>query len=333
MIGTMRFSACVVAVVMTLLVAHHRSAADPGEEDPRVWLDAAHDLPNDDPKKPEYLYRGAVDLEFQGRLHQREAQQATDEKKRKQHELSAREYLLDAAKYYLQIADTPAFANFRSIDDALGRLATIVEELGAPDKALPYWRRIVTDYGLSVWAPNANVALGDERFAAGDDKAAATYYDAAIAVKSPLLAAAREKRALVDVKDGKPKDAYARFVTVVGETAKDPDQATLHAAALENAARTYAGAGAGDARKARATFTKLTGGDPTAQLEIVGDGYMDAKQWAAALTIFRDLVAKSPAHANACHWRARIVDALTGSGAKAAQITKEAQAAKAAGCS
>src|SRR5262249_7285204 len=88
-----------------------------------------------------------------------------------------KQWLLEAAKTYLTVADNPKFANYKRMDQVLFYLAYMLQQVKRNDDARRFFLRLVKDYPQSQFVPYAYLSFGEYYFEQGDMEAAMKFYD------------------------------------------------------------------------------------------------------------------------------------------------------------
>ncbi|MCC6998581.1 MAG: tetratricopeptide repeat protein [Deltaproteobacteria bacterium] len=253
-------------------------------------------LPDSDPDKPSYLLK----LADAQAARYRKARQAGASSKP-----AADAALVLAVKAYSAVTSNPAFARFARLDEALGRLAVLLEDSGQQDNALLAYRRLVKEFPRARHIADAVLALSDQALLQGRlDEAEAGYGKLASVTSSPAHAYVRYMTGWVLLNRDRPRDALTAFTEAADEAAR-LKQPALVRAARQDGVRAFAQFGSASEALQRFAATP-------ALLPRVGEAYMDMGKFDQAITLYQAMIATQPRSPELCTWGLAVTRASLG---------------------
>ncbi len=248
-------------------------------------------LPDSDPDKPSYLLK----LADAHAARYRQARKAGARSKP-----AAEAALVRAVKAYSAVTSNQAFARFAKLDEAIGRLAVLLEDSGQQDNALLAYRRLVKEFPRSRYVADAVLALSEQAFYQGKlDEAEAGYAKLAAVTTSPAHAYVRYMTGWVLLNRDRPRDALAAFSEAADEAAKLKQPALVRAARQDSVA---AFARFGTAQEAMQRFGATSGAGAPDLLARVADAYLDMGKFDQAIALYDAMIAAQPRSPALCTW-------------------------------
>jgi hypothetical protein len=173
-------------IVLVLFMLVSAARADEARPITQAQLDVLDRLikltPDDNPNKPDLLYRRALLYLDQARYHAAHPDLHDAAKKREAWQLAG-------IKALLELADGPRFGSYAKADQVLFRLAQALLEVHREDAARRYLKRLLLDYPKSPRTADTMAAFGDYYRDAANCADAIQFYDRAIALGGPRIAA------------------------------------------------------------------------------------------------------------------------------------------------
>ncbi len=289
-----------------------------------ILVDLVEQTPIASPDRPEFIHRLAEMYAQAQRLHRLQRVQAelalpsattaaartrlaatiTSERNAEQRDLLA------AIRVYQGLIQTPAYANYSSMDRAVFYYGFTLQSGGYIEEAMRQYELLRKNYPASKHGTDALLAIADFHFEANRlDDAEPLYRQLLKFPQSPGYPYAMYKLAWVLRNRQQPVEALELFARVVQATSM-PTLAVLHRAALQDYVRVYAEVG--KVAVAQAAFNRLAPGQGVAMLSQLADVYMDQGQFAKAIDGYRQLLnakQRSSGASNPCEWQANIVRA------------------------
>jgi len=313
------------------------------------------DITNEsDPEKPDLLFRmaelyaeqtryynfrareldekvfEAKDKNNAAKAQQFEAQQKDFEKREKQ-------WLLEAVKKYIEVANGPKYQNYSKMDQVLFYLAYLLTQVKKEDQARVFFKRLIKDYPQSPFLPHAYLSFGEYFFENRDLENALKFYEKVLQyTDSPVYGYALYKKGWVYFNLTDFKQALATFIDVINfaTNPKKKDKkgdAQLAKEAKKDLVRTYAQIGTPD--KAWPFFQKYGKDYAPTMMEQLADLYNAQGKFADSIAAYRqliDLAVKKKAFeekGKLCNWQTEILkNTLSMTGSRAVPETvKELQ--------
>jgi TolA-binding protein len=196
----------------------------------KYMLDLVRNSTDDDPQKPDYLFRlGELyadkqrNISFEARgLDQKifEAQQAKNsgqaaslKQKQQQYEKAAEKLSLEAVKSYVAASKFP---KYNRMDEVLFRLAYLLQMIKKEDQAREFFHRLIKDYPQSKYVPNAYLSFAEFYFGKGEMENAGKFYEKVEQFPgSSVFGFALYKKGWVEINLGNFKSALEIFVKVI----------------------------------------------------------------------------------------------------------------------
>ncbi|MCS6914798.1 MAG: tetratricopeptide repeat protein [Myxococcales bacterium] len=311
------------------------------------------DVTNDnDPEKPDLLFRMAElyaeqqryynfrarDLDekiFQAQqkgntalANQLKAQQADFERREKQ-------WLLEAVKKYIEVANGPKYQSYQRMDQVLFYLAYLLTQVKKEEQARVFFKRLIKDYPQSPYLPHAYLSFGEYFFENRDLENALKFYEKVLQYpNSPVFGYALYKKGWVYYNLTNFKDALATFIEVVAYATNPRRQvggkpqrgdAQLAKEAKKDIVRAYAQIGSPE--KAYPFFQKHGGDYAMTMLEQLAELYNSMGKFADSIKVYRELIKLNPGTTKLCAWQTEILrNTLSMTGSRAVPETvKELQ--------
>lgn len=231
-----------------------------------------------------------------------------------EHAKKAKAALMGAAETYKALTEDPALANFPRMDVALFYEAYTLQSAGYAKEARVAYDRLLKNYPRSRYVPEAHLAFAEAFWEANQlVDAEARYREVLKFPSSSVYTYAQYKLAWVDLNQRKFEQALELFFQVAQGTAKDPDRAVLHRAAVHDFVRAYAEIGRQD--KALPAFQKLEAKAAFDMLAMLADLYGDQGKNDKAIATYRELMRKQPASPHVCEWQHSVARAMLTVGA------------------
>jgi TolA-binding protein len=292
---------------------------------------AISDAEDDDPKKPEYMFRlaeaysqeerhfHAIAMEASFRADQeqnanKKAKAVQDQKKAEKEEAK---WLVLAVKAYTDIVKNPQFKTYPRNDEVYFFLAYTLNEAKRPEDARKIFTKLTKEYPESKYIPDAYLALADAFFNENNLKDAEAYYDKVLKFpKNPIYPYALYKKGWVVYNEAKPKDSYAAWIKVAEITSGKQKDAALNRAAKKDMVRAYAEFG--DETQAMNAFKRVDNDFAPTMFEILGGYYLDNQgKFTKAIYVFRELISMYPTSPKICDWEYKVVQAIISVGTPA----------------
>lgn len=266
--------------------------------------------PKDDPERPDYLYRLAehyrdkkVEYSFRARELDEKIFTAPPGRKeklkdlQKRYEKAERDWMFNAIKLYLRIADTPEYARYKRMDEVLYNLADMLNQAKRRDKARLFFAELIRNYPQSKYIPDAYLSFAEFFFNEGRVEDALRRYEQVARYKdTPLHGYAVYKQAWcwLNLKD--PRKALELFVKVIREgnsyQGSKKSKLILIREAQKDLVRAYALVGTPD--RAWPFFRRLGGDYAMTMLERLGMAYYDQGQFDSAIQVYKQLMSLAP---------------------------------------
>ena len=186
--------------------------------------------PNDDPQKPDYLFRlGELYSEkqryfslhsrsFDEKIFQAEQKKNTSlaaklKKEQKDDEKAAETWSNEAIKHYVEATK---YNKYERMDEVLFRLAYLLQMIKKDDKAREFFHRLIKDYPQSKYVPNAYLSFAEYFFGKGEMENALKFYEKVEQFpKSEVYGFAVYKKGWAQINLGRFQDALKIFVNVI----------------------------------------------------------------------------------------------------------------------
>lgn len=284
--------------------------------------------PPGDPDRPDLLFRMAEHCAEQQRIHRLRAR-ALDEPlfraeraglakeardlraQRADHEQREKDWLRQAVTYYLKVANGPAYAGYRKMDQVLYALASLLQEIKKDDQARVYFRRLIQDHPSSPYLSHAFLSFAEAAFAERDLENALRFYDRVLALgEGPLYGFALYKKGWVYYNLGDLQKALAAFASVIErqaarQGARGKGDAQLLREARRDLVRTYAQIGGADHAWA---FVQRHGGvDTPALFEQLAEHYFALGRFSESIRAYRELIRRYPDGPRLCAWQSEVL--------------------------
>lgn len=305
-----------------------------------------------DPEKPDLLFRMAELYAEQQRYYNFRARDMDDkifaaqqknnvplanQLKAQQQDFEKREkqWLLEAVKKYIEVANGPKYQSYQRMDQVLFYLAYLLTQVKKEDQARVFFKRLIKDYPNSPYLPHAYLSFGEYFFENRDLENALKFYEKVLQYPtSPVFGYALYKKGWVYYNLTDFKQSLATFVEVVqyatnprrmvnGKPAKSDNQ--LAKEAKKDIVRAYSNIGTPE--KAYPFFQKYGGDYSMTMLEQLADLYNSMGKFMDSIKVYRELIKLNPGTTKLCNWQTEILkNTLSMTGSRAVPETvKELQ--------
>lgn len=308
-------------------------------------IDASGD---DDPEKPDYLFRMAELFAEQERYYSFKAREL-DEKVfdaqqaskvaeatrlkaiQADYEKKEKTWLLAAVQKYLAVANGPKFQTYKKMDQVLFYLAYLLTQVKKEEQARTFFKRLIKDYPNSPYLPHAYLSFGEFFFENKELENALKFYDRVLAYPdSPVFGFALYKKGWVYFNMTDFKSAMDTFIKVIDMTTNPKSKHTKGDAQLAKEAkkdlvRTYAQFGVPE--KAWPLFQRYGKDFAPTMLELLAELYNGQGKFADSIKVYRELIKLNPGTVKLCNWQTEILkNTLSMTGSRAVPETvKELQ--------
>ncbi len=305
----------------------------------RYMYDLVRNAADDDPQKPDYLFRlGELYAEKQRYLSLNagaydekiyDAQQAKNpglaaNLKQKQANLrkEAGNAALKAVKSYVLASRYP---KYRRMDEVLFRLAFLLEMVHKEDQAREFFHRLIKDYPQSKYVPNAYLSFAEYYFQKGEMENAGMFYDKVTDFPgSSVFGFALYKKGWVEINLGNFKSALQIFVRVIQlcENGKIPKNQAgpLEKEAKKDLVKAYARTPGASPDKAWEFFQRMGGSYAPKMLDALAELYWEQGMFAESSRVYRKIIALNPKSQRLCEWQNKILRNTLSSSSKRDQV-------------
>lgn len=243
--------------------------------------------------------------------------------KQKRHRKSARMRSQRAVKAYEVLLDSPSGQKYKRRDEALYYAGFEHGLLGHDEQMRDAYLSLIQDFPTSAFTPNALIAFGDQRFAAGKVEEAAKLYRRILEAyeDSPMYAYAHYKLAWCHLNpgdDGAP--SYDRslqsFVaaisaTLQGKAGSEENGRLLRRDARRDLVRAYVHAGRPSAAW---SFFERVGTGPKGEppmarkmMELLAGAYFGEGMYVESSAVYQTLISEFSDDPMTCEWQYRVV--------------------------
>ncbi len=284
---------------------------------------AITDTEDDDPRKPELMFRLAeaysqkqryfhsIAMETAAKIDKEPNKGKKTDLANKQKKLQNEEnkWLAQAVKSYLALAGNEKFKNYARMDEVLFFLAYTLQQAGRKPDAFKVYQRLTKDYPQSKFIPDAYLAIADSFFAENNLDEAEKFYDKVLKFpKSPVFAYALYKKGWVYYNQSRAKDSYAAWSKVVELSSGKKKDSALNKAAKKDCVRAYAEFGAADL--AYKAFQRIDADYAPTMYQFLGEFYLDQGKMDKVIYVYRDLMTLDPKNKEVCNWEYTVVRAM-----------------------
>ncbi len=305
----------------------------------RYMYDLVENSSNDDPQKPDYMFRlGELFadkeryLTFNARaLDEKiyEAQQAKNpglvaslQQKQQRYQKLADDSALKAVKSYVAASKYPTYAR---MDEVLFRLAYLLQMLKKEDQAREFYHRLIKDYPQSKYVPNAYLSFAELYFQKGDMETAGKFYDKVTEFPaSTVFGYALYKKGWVEINLGNFKNALEIFVKVIqlcqnGKIAKN-QAGPLEREAKKDLVKAYGRTPGASPDKAWEFFQRMGGDYAPKMLEALAELYWEQGMFTESSRVYRKIISLNEGSQRLCEWQDKILRNTLSSGTKRDQV-------------
>jgi TolA-binding protein len=278
--------------------------------------------PEDDPQKPDFLFRlGELYVEKQRFFFSRA--RALDQKifemppdrrgplqaEQKGYERNEQALLLEAVKTFIGATRYP---KYERMDEVLFRLAALLTGSKKDDQAREYFHRLIKDHPTSKYIPDAYLAFAEHAFEQGEMDAALKFYEKVEQFpKASVYPYAAYKKGWCYINLGDHKTALETFVGVVRltQTAKlavDRKQLELLAKeAKKDVVKAYAHVGGSE--KARLFFAKVGGDYAPKMMEMLAELFWEEGKAPESTRVYKQIIADNMSSPRVCEWQTKVL--------------------------
>jgi len=270
------------------------------------------DITNEsDPEKPDLLFRMAELYAEQTRFYNFRARDLDEkifaardkndtakasqlEAQQKDYEKREKQWLLEAVKKYIEVANGPKYQNYQKMDQVLFYLAYLLTQVKKEDQARVFFKRLIKDYPQSPFLPHAYLSFGEYFFENRDLENALKFYEKVLQYSdSPVYGYALYKKGWVYYNLTDFKGALATFIDVINfaTNPKKKDKkgdAQLAKEAKKDLVRTYAQIGTPD--KAWPFFQKYGKDYAPTMMEQLAELYNAQGKFSDSVQAYRQLI-------------------------------------------
>ena len=235
----------------------------------------------------------------------------------KPHHQARRKWTVAALKLYLEVAGEPLHEKYGGMDRVLLQITRLVLASGRPERAGHYFGRLIHEHPQSRYIAEACVVMADHYFDRGDmGEARRLYQQAARFTDSPVYGYVLYRLGWCWLSLSDPRQALGQFVKALrsrGSWKGTRDNRTvLEQELLRDLVWTYSQVGRAD--RAWHLFRRAGQWHAQSMLEALAGVYYRQGKYAAAVKIYRKLIALFPWHRELCDWQYRVLKVtLTGS--------------------
>lgn len=288
-----------------------------------TYKEAIEDADDDDPRKPELMFRlaeayaqnqryyhfQAMEMANKADQEQNKQKKAEYLKKKKKYEEESKKWLIQAVKAYSAIAGNEKYKTYARIDEVIFYFAFTLQQAGRGADARKLYQRLTKEYPDSKFVPDAYVALADFYFEEGNLVDAEKFYDKVLKFpRHSLYPYALYKKGWVMFNQGKPKESYAAWSKVAELTQQKKGQESLNRAAKKDCVRAYAEFGT--AEMAFKAFQRIDASYAQKMLEILAQLYIEQGKMDKAIYSYRELMGMDPKNPAVCEWEYWVVRAM-----------------------
>jgi tetratricopeptide (TPR) repeat protein len=280
--------------------------------------------PDDDPEKPDFFFRLAehyrekkTQFMFTARELDEKVYQETNpsrkveiQSKQKAYEKAEGQWMVEAIKMYLLIAQTPQYAQFKRMDEVLFNVADMLNQAKRRDKARIFFGQLIRNYPDSRYIPDAYLSFAEFYFNEGKvDEALKLYQQVAKYPKSSIFGYSVYKQGWCYLNLKVPQKALEMFVKVIKESDKwggtKKSKISLVQEAKKDSVRAYALVGTAD--KAWPFFQRIGGNYAMNMMEKLANLYYDQGKFEESVLSFRKLISLAPQSKSLCTWEYNVV--------------------------
>ncbi len=284
---------------------------------------AIDDTENDDPRKPELMFRLAeaysqkqryfhsIAMETAAKIDKEpnKGKKADLANKKKKYENEEKKWLKEAVTAYLALAGKQEFKGYARMDEALFFLAYTLQQAGRKPDAFKVYQRLTKDYPQSKFIPDAYLAIADQFFAENNLEEAERFYDKVLKFpKASVYAYALYKKGWVYYNQARAKDSYAAWSKVAELTQGKKKDAALNKASKKDCVRAYSEFGAADL--AYKAFQRIDADYALKMYQILGEFYLEQGKMDKVIFVHRDLMTMAPKDQLVCEWEYTVVRAM-----------------------
>jgi tetratricopeptide (TPR) repeat protein len=283
----------------------------------------------DDPERPDLLFRLAELYAGKQRFHHFQAMEAAAKEDRaktssdkgkfsraKKTALEASTKQLGlAVKIYKGLTENAKYKAYPRMDEALFyyafALSQVKDENGQMrygDQARDIYKRLIKDHSSSKYIPDAYLSFAEYYFYQKDMDTAEKFYDKVLQFpKSGVYIYAQYMKGWVYFNQGRHEDSLDVWFKVAQTTQNDKRQSSLNRVVKKDYVRAYAEVGKVD--KAYQAFQRVDPDYAFKMLEFLGAFYLDQGKADKTIYLFRHLMELDPKNKSLCEWQYTVVRA------------------------
>ncbi len=292
---------------------------------------------DDDPKKPDYLFRlaehyrekktqymfRARELDEKVYQSQTENEKAQYRARQKKYEKAQRAWMVQSIKMYLRIATEDKYKNYKRMDEVLFNVADMLNKAGRQDKARKFFGKLIRNFPQSKYIPDAYLSFAEYYFNAGKvEDALKLYQQVGRYPNSPIYGYAVYKQGWcwLNLKD--PRRALEQFVKVIKNSGRwkgtKKSKIILVKEAKKDSVRAFAHVGRPD--KAWTFFQRIGGKYSKTMLQMLANLYYEQGKFLDSVLVYRKLISLFPKSKKLCTWQYAIVKGTLSGKNKAEQV-------------
>lgn len=296
---------------------------------------------DDDPEKPDYLFRlGELYADKRRYLNYEahgvdqkilEAQRASNSEqvgrltlKKQRLEESSADMAGKALELYVGASKYPRYGR---MDEVLVRLIYFLHDTNKDAQAREFFDRLIADYPQSKYVPNAYLSSAERHFQNGEMESARKYYEKVTTfADSSVFGFALYKMGWVEIKLGHFETAIAIFAKVIrhcqdGKIPKN-QAGPLGKEAKKGLVEAYARTRGNSPAKAWAFFQRIGGDYAPKMLESLAEIAWEEGLAPKSLELYRKLVALDEDSQRVCSWQTRILRNSLSVGSRKDQVAE-----------
>jgi tetratricopeptide (TPR) repeat protein len=295
--------------------------------------------PDDDPQKPDYLFRlgelysekqrflsfNARSLDqkvFEAQEAKNSGQAASLKQKQQQYEKAAEDASLKAVKSYVAASKYP---KYNRMDEVLFRLAYLLQMIKKEDQAREFFHKLIKDYPNSKYVPNAYLSFAEFYFQKGEMENAGKFYQKVEQFpQSSVFGFALYKQGWVEINLGNFKSALEIFVKVIQlcQNGKIPKNQAgpLEKEAKKDLVKAYGRTPGASPDKAWDFFQRMGGDYAPKMMESLAELYWEQGMFPESSKIYRKIITLNENSPRLCEWQNKILRNTLSGGNKKDQV-------------
>ncbi len=295
--------------------------------------------PDDDPQKPDYLFRlgelysekqrflsfnarGLDQKIFEAQEAKNSGQAASLKQKQQQYEKAAEDASLKAVKSYVAASKYP---KYNRMDEVLFRLAYLLQMIKKEDQAREFFHKLIKDYPNSKYVPNAYLSFAEFYFQKGEMENAGKFYQKVEQFpQSSVFGFALYKQGWVEINLGNFKSALEIFVKVIQlcQNGKIPKNQAgpLEKEAKKDLVKAYGRTPGASPDKAWDFFQRMGGDYAPKMMESLAELYWEQGMFPESSKIYRKIITLNENSPRLCEWQNKILRNTLSGGNKKDQV-------------